>query len=93
MHETILPFLQQRPPSVSVFQFALSHLFAFSFLPALIFGFLIRRVVVSAPGSRFRLDCSRRSSLLQIRNIPNNNLSKSLRSGVSRILWWRLRNS
>jgi len=39
-HGTILPFLQQRPPSGSVFQFAFSHLFAFSFLPALIFGFL-----------------------------------------------------
>ena len=40
MHGTILPFLQQRPPSVSVFQFAFSHLFAFSFLPGLIFAFL-----------------------------------------------------
>lgn len=39
-HATILPFLQQRPPTVSVFQFAFSHLFAFSFFPALILGFL-----------------------------------------------------
>ena len=39
-HGTILPFLQERPPSVSVFQFAFSHLFAFSFFHALILGFL-----------------------------------------------------
>lgn len=40
MHGTILPFLQDHPLTVSVFQFAFSHLFAFSFLPALILGFL-----------------------------------------------------
>jgi hypothetical protein len=40
MHGTILPLLRQHPPSDSVFQFAFTHLFAFSFFPALIVGLL-----------------------------------------------------
>jgi len=48
MHGTILPLLQQHPPSDSVFQFAFTHLFAFSFLPALIVRIALLRMV-SAP--------------------------------------------
>ena len=53
----------------------------------------ILRVVVSAPGGSFRLDCSGGSSVLQVRNVSNDGFSKSLRDGVSRILCWRLRYS
>jgi hypothetical protein len=39
-HGTFLPAIQQHSPTVSSFQFVFSHLFAFSFFPALIVGFV-----------------------------------------------------
>jgi hypothetical protein len=86
MHGTILPLLQQHPPSDSVFQFAFTHLFAFSFLPALIVRIALLRMV-SAPRGNFRLDSSGRSSWLQVRNTSHEHFSKSLRCGRSRIFW------
>ena len=40
VHDVILPFVQQHQPTVSYFQFAFSHLFAFSFFPGLAVGFM-----------------------------------------------------
>ncbi len=39
VHQTLLPMLQGRPPAVSLIQFEFSHLFAFSFFPAMIVAF------------------------------------------------------
>lgn len=40
VYDVILPFVQQHQPTVSWFQFVFSHLFAFSFFPALAVGFM-----------------------------------------------------
>jgi len=40
VHDIFLPFVLQHQPTVSYFQFAFSHLFAFSFFPALAVGFM-----------------------------------------------------
>lgn len=40
VHEVVLPFIQQHPPTVSSFQFAFSHLFLFSFFPAILVAFV-----------------------------------------------------
>ncbi len=40
VHGRFLPLLQQHPPTVSSFQFAFSHLLAFSFYPAAALAFL-----------------------------------------------------
>jgi hypothetical protein len=40
VHDFVLPFVLQHQPTVSYFQFAFSHLFAFSFFPALVIGFV-----------------------------------------------------
>jgi hypothetical protein len=39
-HGKLLPLIQQHPPTVSSFQFALSHLFIFSFWPAVVVAFV-----------------------------------------------------
>ena len=39
VHDLLLPLIQQHPPTVSYFQFAFSHLFLFSFFPAILIGF------------------------------------------------------
>ncbi|HJT00101.1 MAG TPA: hypothetical protein VJ756_13500 [Terriglobales bacterium] len=40
VHDFVLPFVLQHQPTVSSFQFAFSHLFAFSFFPAVAVGFM-----------------------------------------------------
>lgn len=40
LHGTVLPLILQHPPTVSRFEFAFSHLFALSFYPALLVGFI-----------------------------------------------------
>lgn len=40
VHEAVLPLIQQHPPVVSSFQFAFSHLFLFSFVPAILIAFV-----------------------------------------------------
>src|SRR5262245_48447606 len=39
-HGRLLPLIQHHPPTVSAFQFAFSHLFVFSFYPAIVAGFI-----------------------------------------------------
>jgi hypothetical protein len=40
VHDIFLPFVLQHQPTVSYFQFAFAHLFAFSFFPGLAVGFM-----------------------------------------------------
>jgi len=40
VHDVFLPFVLQHQPTVSYFQFAFTHLFAFSFFPAVVVGFM-----------------------------------------------------
>lgn len=40
VYDVVLPFVQQHQPAASRFQFVFSHLFAFSFFPALAVGFM-----------------------------------------------------
>jgi hypothetical protein len=39
VHDTLLPLVQHRPPAESSFQFVFSHLFVFSFFPAVLIAF------------------------------------------------------
>ena len=66
---TILPILLRRPSPVS-FQFFFSHLFAFSFVPGIIGGFLIARFLKNGIIRFVWAVCSSRSDRFVLRRLP-----------------------